>query len=138
MKTITIEATIKGDITTVWEYWTAPEHITKWAFASDEWEAPYAENDVVEGGRFLTRMAAKDGSQAFDLTGSYMNVHLYKRIDATLDDGRVSSVTFTSNGDGAVQVIQTFEMESEHSEELQRAGWQAILNNFKKVVEARS
>lgn len=136
MKTITVETFVQASIQKVWECWTEPEHISGWAFASDDWEASYAENDVRDGGRFLTRMAAKDGSASFDLTGSYTRVVPFLRIDSVLDDGRTVSVTFTETDGGAIHIAEEFEMENENSEELQRNGWQAILHNFKKYVEA--
>lgn len=135
MKTITIETTVVAPIERVWECWVRPEHITKWAFASDDWESPYAENDVREGGKFLTRMQAKDGSEGFDLTGAYVTVVSMQKIDSVLDDGRPVQVVFTDMGEGQVKITQEFAMENENSEELQRSGWQAILDNFRKHVE---
>lgn len=135
MKTITIETTVAAPIERVWECWVRPEHITKWAFASDDWESPYAENDVREGGKFLTRMQAKDGSEGFDLTGAYVTVVSMQKIDSVLDDGRPVQVVFTDMGEGQVKITQEFAMENENSEELQRSGWQAILDNFRKHVE---
>lgn len=133
-KNITVEALIEKDIETVWKVWTAPECITKWAFASDDWECPYAENDVREGGKFLTRMSAKDGSSSFDLNGVYTEVESNKLLGYTMEGGRKVFVTFTETPNG-VHIAETFEMENENSEELQRAGWQAILNNFKTLAE---
>lgn len=125
---------MKAPIEKVWEYWTLPEHITHWAFASDDWEAPGAENDLREGGRFVTRMQAKDGSAGFDFCGEYNEVVSHEKIAYTMDDGRTCVTEFVAV-DGGTQITTTFEMENENSEELQRAGWQAILNNFKKHVE---
>lgn len=133
-KSITIEALVEKDIETVWKLWTTPEHIMQWAFASDDWECPYAENDVVVGGKFLTRMSAKDKSAGFDFTGVYTEVEINKLIAYTIEDGRKVFVTFTETQSG-VHIAETFEMENENSEELQRAGWQAILNNFKALAE---
>ncbi len=135
-KTITIEAVIEKDIKTVWSAWTLPEHITKWAFASDGWECPRAENDVQTGGRFMTRMQAKDGSAGFDFGGVYTAVEEGKHIAYTMDgeDARKVTIDFTQ-AEGGVRVVETFDMESENSEELQRGGWQSILNNFKKYAE---
>lgn len=135
MKTITIETTIKSDIDTVWEYWTNPDHIIKWAFASDDWECPYAENDVQEGGKFLTRMAAKDGSEGFDIVGTYTEVIPKEKLAYTMEDGRTVAIGFNELETGEVQIVQEFEMESTNTEELQRNGWQSILDNFKKHVE---
>src|SRR6188472_914224 len=85
---ITIETTVKAPLFKVWEYWNNPEHITKWAFASDDWEAPYAENDVRTGGRFKTTMAAKDKSASFDFTGTYTAVKEFALREYDIDDGR--------------------------------------------------
>lgn len=131
---ITITATINAPIKMVWKYWTEPQHITKWAFASDDWEAPNAENDLRVGGRFMTRMEAKDGSNAFDFSGKYTEVLEEEKISYFLDDGRNVVTVFESLGD-ETKIISTFEMENENSEDMQRAGWQAILDNFKKHTE---
>lgn len=136
MPKITIHVFVAAPLKTVWECWNEPAHITQWAFAASDWECPYAENDAVVGGRFLTQMAAKDGSVSFDITGSYTLVEPLKRIDSVLDDNRTVSVEFIEARNGMVQVVQEFEMESENSEELQRFGWQAILNHFKAHVES--
>lgn len=135
-KKITIQADILGDIQKVWDMWTEPQDIINWAFASDDWEAPKSENDLREGGRFLTVMRAKDGSVSFDFTGAYTKVEDKKLIEYKIDDGRMVSTTFTPTNDG-VHIEGTFEMEEENPEEMQRAGWQAILDNFKKYVESK-
>ncbi len=135
MKKIKIEIIVRGDIEKVWDYWNNPDHITKWAFASEDWESPYAENDLKEGGKFLTRMSAKDGSTTFDLIGTYNNVIPRTKIESTLYDGRTVSVDFEKVDGDSVKIVQEFEMENENGEELQRSGWQAILDNFKKHVE---
>lgn len=135
MKKIKVETVIKAGIDEVWECWNEPEHITEWAFASDDWESPYADNELREGGRYVTRMSAKDGSATFDVTGVYKLVTPKTKIESVMDDGRTVSVEFEELADGAVKVMEEFEMESENSEELQRSGWQAILDNFKKHVE---
>jgi uncharacterized protein YndB with AHSA1/START domain len=132
---ITIETIVHASMDKVWDSWTNPTHITKWAFASDDWEAPHAENDVREGGKFLTRMAAKDGSAAFDFTGTYTKVIPNELIEYTIADGRTVSAHFEQVGD-SVKIVQEFEMENENSEELQRSGWQAILDNYKKYTES--
>jgi uncharacterized protein YndB with AHSA1/START domain len=135
MNKIKIEATVNESIDKVWEYWTKPEHVTKWAFASDEWECLHAENDLREGGKFLTRMSAKDGSSAFDFTGTYTKIIPHEKIEYTMDDGRTVTTDFEKVDGEGVKISEEFEMESENSEELQRAGWQAILNNFKRHTE---
>lgn len=131
---ITITATINAPIEKVWKYWSEPDHITKWAFASDDWEAPSAENDLRVGGRFVTHMQAKDSSTEFDFSGEYTEVIENEKISYLLDDERKVVTVFESTGNQTT-IISTFEMESENPEEMQRAGWQAILDNFKKHVE---
>ncbi len=132
--TIGITTWVKAPIEKVWEYYNSPEHITKWAFADDSWEAPYAENDLREGGKFKTHMGAKDKSAEFDFTGTYTKIVPHELIAYTMDDGRKALVTFIKQPT-SVQVIVVFDMEHENSREMQRGGWQAILNNFKKHVE---
>ena len=131
---ITIEAVIQAPVNKVWEFWSEPKHIIQWNSASDDWHTPRATNDLRVGGRFLSHMEAKDGSMGFDFTGSYDVVELHKQIDTTLDDDRKVQVTFVSCGN-ETKVVQSFEAENENSVDLQRTGWQAILNNFKKYAE---
>ena len=131
---ITVEATILAPVEKVWELWTTPHHIMKWNNASDNWHTPRAENDLRVGGRFVSHMAAKDGSVGFDFGGIYDEVNTNKRIAYTMDDGRKNAITFTGSG-SQTKVSETFDAESENSVELQRTGWQAILNNFKKYTE---
>jgi len=135
MPKITVQATIKADMEKVWDAWTNPAHITKWCFASDDWEAPHAENDIRTGGIFTTRMAAKDGSAGFDFGGTYTNVVPHEVIEYDMDDGRHVEIKFSQTGEG-VTVTEKFDPETENSEEMQRAGWQAILDNFRKYVES--
>lgn len=132
---ITINADISAPIEKVWQYWTEPQHIMKLAFADDTWEAPRAENDLRTGGKFFTRMQAKDGSAGFDFSGVYTEVKEYEVIAYEMDDGRQVRAEFSSTPDG-VHIEQTFQLEGQHSEEQQRSGWQAILNNFKSYVES--
>lgn len=132
---ITIQTTINAPIDKVWEYWNKPEHIEKWAFAQDDWEAYGAENDLRVGGTFKTTMAAKDKSASFDFTGTYTKVDEHEVIEYTMDDGRKVSVKFETVDGDKTKVTETFDPESENSAEMQRAGWQAILDNFKKYVE---
>lgn len=131
---VTVQAVIQAPVEKVWTYWTAPEHITKWNQASDEWHAPRAENDLREGGKFLTRMEAKDGSMGFDFTGTYDIVNQHEQISYTMEDGRKVDITFIDQGN-ATQVVETFDAESTHSVEQQQAGWQAIMDNFKTYTE---
>jgi len=132
---ITVEATIAAATDKVWNYWTKPEHITHWNFASDEWQCPRAENDLRVGGKYLARMEAKDGSFGFDFEAIYDEVIDQKKITYTMTDGRQATTTFEDLG-GATKVTTTFDAEGEHDAEMQRAGWQAILDNFKKYTEA--
>lgn len=131
---ITVEATILAPVEKVWELWTTPHHIMKWNNASEDWHTPHAENDLRVGGRFVSRMAAKDGSMSFDFGGTYDQVKTNELIAYTMDDGRKTSVVFTKKGN-QTYVSETFDAEGENSIEMQRAGWQAILNNFKKYAE---
>ena len=143
-KTITVETIVNAPIEKVWEYWTKPEYITKWNFASDDWECPKAENDLRIKGKFKVRMAAKNGKEGFDFTGIYTKVVPNKLIEyamdsisvdnKTADAGRKVSVKFEGLGN-KTKVIETFEPENIYPEEMQRGGWQSILNNFKKYVE---
>lgn len=134
MTKITVENTIQAPVEKVWKYWTQPEHIMNWSFASDDWHTPAAENDLREGGKFSSTMAAKDGSMSFDFGGVYTKVDEHKVIEYTLGDGRTVAITFSSEGD-ATKVVETFDAETQNSVEMQQAGWQAILNNFKKYTE---
>ncbi len=131
---ITVEATINAPVAKVWEFWTAPEHITQWCFASDDWHAPKATNDVRVGGDFSTTMAAKEGSFSFDFGGTYTEVKNNEVIGYTMGDGRVARILFKDNGN-TTDIVETFEAETENPVEMQQGGWQAILNNFKKHVE---
>lgn len=131
---ITIETTVNAPIEKVWDLWTKPEHITRWCQASDDWHAPSAENDLRTGGKFSTTMAAKDGSVSFDFGGVYDNVISNEVIDYTLGDGRKVSIRFKQEEEG-VHITESFEAETTHPEEMQRDGWQAILDNFKKYTE---
>jgi uncharacterized protein YndB with AHSA1/START domain len=132
---ITVETTINETVEKVWDFWTNPEHITKWYQASDDWHAPFAENDLRINGKFKTKMAAKDRSAEFDFEGVYTNVILHKLIEYTLPDCRKVSISF-SGANGKTLVKEIFETENLNTHELQKGGWQAILDNFKKHVEA--
>ena len=132
---ITVEATVNVPVAKAWKFWTLPEHITKWNNASDDWHTPFAENDLKTGGKFLFRMEAKDKSFGFDFWGVYDDVKTNELISYTMGDGRKAKIIFESNGD-TTKVIETFEPENENPIDMQKAGWQAILNNFKKYVES--
>ncbi len=134
MAPITVQTKVRAPLETVWRCWTEPAHITQWCFASADWEAPRAENDVRAGGRFLTRMAAKDGSVGFDFTGTYTAVEPNTRLSYVMEDGRKVDITFVQTADG-VDVTETFDPETLNPAEMQRAGWQAILNTFKAHAE---
>lgn len=132
---ITVENTVNAPVEKVWKYWTSPEHITKWSFAADDWHAPLAENDLRIGGKFMTRLEAKDGSFGFDFGGVYDDVITNELIEYTLGDGRKVVITFKGNGN-QTEIIETFEAEGTNPVEMQKAGWQAFLDNFKKYTEA--
>lgn len=132
---ITIESSIHAPVKKVWAYWTEPAHIVKWNAASDDWHTIHAENDLRTGGKFSSRMEAKDGSMGFDFGGIYDLVKEHAFIESTLGDGRKMKVVFTPNGD-STHVSESFEAEKMNAIEMQRAGWQAILDNFKKYTEA--
>ena len=131
---ITVQKLVNAPLEKVWDYWTRPEHIIHWNFASPDWHSPRAENDLRVGGKFSYNMAAKDGSMSFDFGGSYTNTKHLQQIDYTIGDGRKVSVTFSREGSGT-QVTEVFEAEQVHSHELQRNGWQAILDNFAAYTE---
>ena len=132
---VTIEATVNAPVEKVWTYWNEVAHITQWNAASDDWHSPRGENDVREGGSFSIRMEAKDGSFGFDFGGVYDVVDPHKHIAYTLGDGRKVNIKFEGNGD-TTHITETFEAESQNPVEMQRGGWQAILDNFKKYTEA--
>ncbi len=134
-KTISISTQVKAALGQVWKSWTQPEHITQWNNASEDWHTPTATNDLKKEGTFKYHMAAKDGSVAFDFEGKYDQVIENELIEYKLGDGRKVKITFEANDDN-IKVTEVFEPESENSEELQRAGWQAILDNFKNYTES--
>ncbi|HRG67758.1 MAG TPA: SRPBCC family protein [Saprospiraceae bacterium] len=134
---IEVKVTVSSNLDKVWEYWNSPEHIVNWNFASDEWCAPRAEVNLKPGGHFVCRMESKDGCMGFDFSGVYDVIKPLELIEYTLEDNRKVSIEFLE-GAGGIQVIEKFEAESENAIELQQAGWQAILNNFKRYVESKS
>jgi uncharacterized protein YndB with AHSA1/START domain len=131
---ITVEATVNASIEKVWNYWTEPKHIMNWNNASPDWHTPAAENDARTGGKFKSTMAARDGSMSFDFEGVYDKVVKQESIAYSLGDGRKVSITFVKEGN-AVRVIETFDPEGQNPIEMQRGGWQAIMDNFKKYTE---
>lgn len=132
---VTVETIVHTSIEKAWRYWTEPEHIKKWNNASDDWHTPAAANDLRVGGKFLTRMEAKDGSFGFDFGGVYDEVKLYEVISYTLGDGRKVEITFINLGNDT-KIIESFEPENENPIELQQGGWQSIMDNYKKYIEA--
>ena len=136
MTKITVKTAINAPLEKVWKFWTSPEHVMKWNNASDDWHTPRAENDLRTGGKFLYRMEAKDGSFGFDFAGVYDQVKSNELIAYTMGDGRKAEVVFTKSGDSETEVVETFDAEGTNPIEMQRDGWQAILDNFKKYVEA--
>ena len=133
---ITVKATVNSPVEKVWEMWTNPEHIVKWNNASDDWHTTKAENDLRTGGKFLSRMEAKDGSFGFDFEGIYDNVIPNKLIEYSLGDIRKVKVEFEDEN-GKTNITEIFDAETTNSVELQRTGWQAILDNFKKYTESK-
>ncbi len=133
---ITVQAQVNAPVEKVWSYWSEPKHIMQWNSASDDWHTPYSENDLRTGGRFKSTMAARDGSVSFDFEGVYDNVEPLKVIEYSMSDGRKVKVTFSSTGKGTT-VTEIFDAEQTNSVEMQRGGWQAILDNFKKYTETK-
>ncbi|MFC6101575.1 SRPBCC family protein [Olivibacter domesticus] len=131
---ITVETTVKAPVEKVWEYYTTPGHILKWNSASDDWHTTKAENDLRVGGKFVSRMEAKDGSLGFDFEGVYDNVKTNERIAYTMTDGRKAEITFMDLHDETKMTV-VFDAEGENPIEIQREGWQAILDSFTKYVE---
>ena len=131
---ITVEATVNAPVEKVWKLWSEPDHITKWCTATTEWHTPSAQNDLRTGGTFVTRMEAKDGSMGFDFGGTYDLVKPHEYIEYTMGDDRKVKVVFATKGD-TTHIIETFDAEETNPIEMQRSGWKAILNNFKKYTE---
>lgn len=134
-QTISVKAEIAVPIEKVWKCLTTPDDIVHWNNASDDWHTPHAVNDLRVGGTFSYRMEARDGSLGFDFGGIYDQVILHKKIEYTLGDGRKVKIALSSRG-GLTEVIETFEAENVHPMEIQRSGWQAILDHFKDYTEA--
>lgn len=134
-KKVQIGAMINQNVEKVWDYYTQPEHVVHWNHASEDWHCPSAENDLREGGRFCYTMASRDGKVSFDFEGKYEIIVPFSRISYSLEDGRAVDVLLETQSDGTKVTIE-FDAEGENSIELQRQGWQAILDNFKKYVEA--
>ena len=131
---LTVETLVNSPVEKAWKAFTDPDHITQWNFASPDWQCPWAKNDLRPGGSFSSRMEAKDGSMGFEFGGVYDAVEPGRSYSYTLGDGRKVSVTFESTQEGA-KINQVFEAESTHPAEMQRSGWQSIMDSFKNHVE---
>ncbi len=134
MNKITIKTQVKGNVQQVWNAYTNPQHIINWNFATPEWHCPAATNDLRIGGEYFTRMEAKDGSFGFDFKAIYKEVKPEQSFVYVLEDGREVSVSFTPQGD-TTEIVIVFDPESQNPIEMQQAGWQAILDNFKRYAE---
>ena len=135
MTQITVTTLVEAPIEHIWECWTNPDHIMEWNHASDDWHCPAATNDLTVGSTFSSTMSANDGSATFDFEGTYTDIVEYERIEYSLGDDRHISVTFEEEGD-KIRVTEVFDAETENSPEMQQAGWQAILDNFRDYTEA--
>ncbi len=133
---ITVETLVNAPGSHIWMCWTEPKHILKWNQASADWHTTKAETDLREGGAFVSRMEAKDGSAGFDFGGTYTKVIPGKRLEYSMDDGRNVEVLFTEEA-GKTRIVETFDAESENPVEMQRGGWQAILDSFRAYAEGQ-
>ncbi|MCD6041892.1 MAG: hypothetical protein K0R40_1495 [Burkholderiales bacterium] len=131
---ITVETGVKAALNAVWDAWNNPEDIRRWNAASEDWHTPKSSVDLREGGKFSARMEARDGSEGFDFEGTYTKVLPRKLIEYRMSDGREVRVEF-SEQPGRVLVRETFDAETQNPPEMQRQGWQAILDNFARHVE---
>ncbi len=134
VSSITVRTSTQESLEKVWDYWTSPEHIVNWNFASDDWYCPKATNDLKVNGSFNYTMAAKDDTMSFDFEGKYTEIENHKKIVYNIIDGRKVTISFNVL-DGKTIITQTFEPENENTVDLQRSGWQAIMTNFKKYIE---
>lgn len=133
-KILTVEALIDAPIEKVWEYWTNPVHIKNWNQASADWHTTHSENEFRVGGKFLSRMEAKDGTAGFDFWGTYDVITPKEYIEYTMGDGRKVNITFQEEA-AKTKLVEKFEPEQTNPLEMQQAGWQAILDNFKQYTE---
>lgn len=131
---ITVETTVKAPVEKVWDLWNKPEAINEWCTATPEWHTINAKNDLRTGGKFSSRMEAKDGSMGFEFGGEYTTVKTHELIEYTMADGRKVKIVFSQDG-GGTKVTETFDAENQNPVEMQRGGWQAILDNFKTYTE---
>lgn len=135
VKPITVCTSVESSLEKVWDCFTKPEHIVNWNFASDDWCCPKAENDLRVGGKFSSTMASKDETTSFDFEGIYNEVEKHKKIAYAMADGRKVTVRFNEL-EGKVIVTENFDPEHTNPLDMQRGGWQSILDNFKKYVES--
>ena len=133
---ITVETEVNASLNQVWGAWNNPADIERWNSAQDDWHTTRSIVDLREGGAFLARMEAKDGSEGFDFEGTYTRIVPQKAIEYRMSDGREVKVEFVERA-GSVLVKETFDAETENPPELQRQGWQAILDSFSRHVEAK-
>ncbi|MFL6547276.1 MAG: SRPBCC family protein [Povalibacter sp.] len=133
---ITVETLVNANLNKVWETWNTPEDIKQWNTASDDWHTTSSTVDLREGGKFVSRMEAKDGSMGFDFGATYTRIVPMQVIEFRMGDDREVTVNFQER-DGSVLVTETFDAETVHPPEFQKQGWQAILNNFGRYVEAK-
>jgi len=133
---ITVETAVKAKLNKVWDAWNNPADIQQWNTAQDDWHTTLSSVDLREGGKFRSCMEAKDGSEGFDFEGTYTRVVPRKTIEYRMSDDREVKVEFVERA-GSVLVRETFDAETENPPELQRTGWQAILDNFGRHVEAK-
>lgn len=136
MSFIKIETIVLSPVSKVWELMNDPGHIKKWNFAHESWHCPKAENDFRIGGQLKTRMEARDKSFGFDFIGTYNEIIPHEKISYTLEDGRKVEILFEKASENTTKVIQAFEPEKTNPEQMQREGWNAILNNFRKYAES--
>lgn len=136
MKTekVTVQTIVNADVNKVWDYYTNPEHIVKWNFADPSWHCPSAENDMKKDGKYRARMEAKDGSFGFDFEAIYSEIIDGEQFTYEFD-GRTATVKF-NRVNNQTEVIITFDPESENPIDMQKNGWQSILNNFKNYTES--
>jgi uncharacterized protein YndB with AHSA1/START domain len=133
---ITVETVVNAKVNDVWNAWSNPADIKQWNAAQHDWHTTRSTVDLREGGKFLSRMEAKDGSVGFDFEGTYTHIVPHKSIEYQMNDGREVKVEFIESI-GGILVKETFDAETENPPELQRTGWQAILDNFSRYVEAK-
>lgn len=136
--TVNIEVVVRCDLKSAWDLWTDPAHVIHWNAASDDWHTPRAKSDLKPGGRFVYRMESRDGKMGFDFGGVYDKVVVGDSLAYTLDDGRKARIEFNALDSETTSITQAFEIENTYPKEVQKKGWQAIMNNFKKYAEGTS